>query len=158
MLRVHYKELDSHPDDGDYCTLRGEPFTGVAYRERPNGRLVAEWTFRNGRKWGRQRQWRQDGGIGELHYMVAGLAHGVSRAWWPNGRKAAVEVHQYGVPVRIKEWDENGRVTRDYFVQSPPAAKGYLALIHKLKEEYGALVDAEPIPDEFLRLTDEDWR
>lgn len=158
MLRVPYKELDAHPDEGVRCNLRGQAFTGVAFKPGPNGQVRAEWTFRDGLQWGPQRTWYESGQLVSAAYAVAGFAHGVIRHWWPDGEKSAVEYVQYGVTLRAKDWDRQGRVVRDYTVESEEGVDWYLAQMERRKAEFGALVAAEPIPEEFLRATEEDWK
>ncbi len=157
MDRVPYEQLDDHPDATDLCTLHGEPFTGVAYDVWPDGRLSAEWSFRNGEKWGPLREWHRNGRLAAASYLVAGVAHGAYRGWFDDGRKQFVELVQFGVTVRAKDWDREGRVTRDYALASEPGRDWYLGHLEEARRRYAALVEAENIPDEYLRVTEEDW-
>lgn len=158
MNRIPYEQLDDHPDASDLCTLHGEPFTGVAYSTWPTGAVMDEWTFRNGEKWGPFREYYSDGRLTASGYNVAGVSHGVWRTWFPDGRKQSVTLIQYGVTVRAKDWDEQGRVWRDYQVQSEPEAQWYLNHLEESRRKYAPLIEAEKMPEEYLRVADADWR
>jgi hypothetical protein len=65
---------------------------------------------------------------------------------------------QYGVTVRARDWDERGRVVRDYAVESEPEPQWYLRTLEENRQQYGPLIEAEKIPDEYLLATDADWQ
>jgi antitoxin component YwqK of YwqJK toxin-antitoxin module len=157
-MRIPHEQLDEHPEGSAFCTLRGEPFTGVAYSTWPDGSVRREWSFRNGEKWGPQRQWHSNGRLTISGYCVAGFAHGVYRYRTPEGRKISVKLIQFGIEVRSRSWDAGGNVRRDYRVEDERQAHWYLREIEEGRRKYGNLVAAEAIPGEFLVATEEDWQ
>ena len=156
--RIPHDQLDEHPDESEFCTLAGEPFTGVAFSTWPDGSTKQEWTFRAGEKWGPQRRWHSNGRLTISGYCVAGLAHGVWRKWRPEGSKISVATIEYGITTREKSWEADGKVRREYRVEDERQAAWYLMQIEEGRTKYGALIAAEDVPDEFLRATEEDWR
>ncbi len=155
MDRVSIDELDDQ-GDGDFWTWQGQPFTGVAYITGPDGSLDLEWTFRDGLRWGSQRIWHRNGRLAESHYEVAGMPHGVHRMWRKDGRKLVVEFCEFGLVVRSRSWAEDGGIRDDYFIKSEPVP-WYLEELHRRREKFGRQVDAEQIPEEYLRVSPDDW-
>ena len=159
MNRIPYQELDSYPGEYGCTTYRDEPFTGIAYSARPDGSLVSEWIFRNGELWGPHRDWHSDGTLTSATYFVAGVAHGASREWYPDGRKLCVEFLQYGNQVRGRSFAEDGRIWCDFaMARDSPALTATRRLMESLREEHGPLIEAEPIPPEYLRIEEDEWR
>lgn len=158
MDRIPYQELDSYPGEFDLTTRHDEPFTGIAYREPPESSVIQEWVFREGQLWGPQRCWWPDGRLADAHYCVAGVGHGASRHWYRDGRKSGVALLEYGVAVRRRSSDKDGRIYVDYLVQREPQAAAYLKWIEEGRRDYGALIATEPIPDDYLRIEEDEWR
>ena len=155
MKRVHYRDLDVHPEEGDACSLRGRPFTGVAYAAWFNATPKAEWTLRDGYLWGPQRTWGSDGGPGRAWYSVRGLAHGVYRQWALRpGRLLVLAVVRYGVTVRERKWDEEGNVILDYTMPEEGRAAEEL---RKLEAEFRDTFEAEAVPAEFREVAEGEW-
>lgn len=157
MDRVYHKELDTHPDEAACCTWKDEPFTGVAYSTHDDGSVCSEWTFQDGEQWGPGRTRLPNGRLGETHYCLGGLAHGVRRWWRANGCKLAVEVYRFGVLIRSRRWDEDGRVERDYRVEDEEDPHWYLAQAERHRKYVEAEGRGMDLPEEYTLLTDADW-
>src|SRR5262249_21639227 len=147
MNRIPYQELDSFPGEYGCTAYRNEPFTGVAYREHPDGSVAREWRLRDGELWGPQRSWHADGRPASASCCVAGVAHGASRRWYPDGGKSSVSLLQYGNSVRKRGFTQDGRICCDFLMErDSQALEATKRLMGSMRQAYGAPVDAEPIP------------
>ncbi len=154
MKRVHYSKLADHPEQGDFNTLRGKPFTGVAYDDEPDGRVTVEWTYRDGVLWGPRRIWAWSGRPQGSAYFVRGVLHGVCRGTYNSGPKEGVSVYQYGICVRRKRWGLDGQLKEDFTLREDSEE---FKELREREAKYRELFAAEPIPPEFLILAPEDW-
>lgn len=118
MLRVDEDELDW--DEDNLPSYRGEPFTGEAAEQGPDGRLMSLTTYVDSLPDGPFRVWTKDGVL-----IIEGQSHrgnpvGTQREWYDNGvPKAEREYDDEGGLRRLKRWAENGDLTSDEMY--PPA-------------------------------------
>ncbi len=113
-LRVSSENLE-YTEDGLYF-YEGKPFTGVEVFEE-NGWIQGEHELRQGLKWGLQRSWYRPGVREEEAECAWGGYHGSVRKWHWNGHLALDGEFEHGIRVRVKEWDEDGKLTEDYTIQ-----------------------------------------
>ena len=107
-------------------TLNGSPFTGVACDYFPDGAVRSESQFKNGHQEGFAREWYENGVLKfEKSYLGESL-HGVSKYWHPNGQLKDESVFEYAICLESKEWDENGRLVREFQIQPTDPAYQYL--------------------------------
>src|SRR5262245_23650011 len=139
MQRVYYTELDFNPEEGDANALNGEPFTGVAERMHPNGELAAEWTYDEGWLWGPRRFWSEEGRLQTASYIIRGWIHGALRRWHKDGAKAEIAVYRYGIKVRSKKWNQQGKVIEDF---TRPAGDWQFDEMREREATYRDIVEA----------------
>ena len=161
MTRADYDELDS-PDgetyywldspDGVTCYSQEQLFTGVAYQMRPEGQLWTEEEFLDGRRHGQSRSWYPSGQIEEEATYYSSRLYGPARNWDEAGRLRREAFIEYGLRVREKKWDEDGRLTEDY--EMPPNHPNYSSL-QKFRAAYGADPRFGPVSKEPPRGTSE---
>ncbi|HEX4138743.1 MAG TPA: hypothetical protein VHY09_00230 [Candidatus Methylacidiphilales bacterium] len=106
MTIVDISEVDFN-DDYSY-TLRGAPFTGLAREFDKHGRLVAEMSFRNGKKDGVSTQYFPSGRVNFEKSYRNNAMHGESREWFEDGKLKRRMVHEFGFLLENGEWDEEG--------------------------------------------------
>jgi len=99
-------------DDGAYYD--GVLFTGVAYAENQDGRLLYEARYRDGLHWGLSQEWYLDGQLCSESSFVREWAHGPFRQWHGNGQLAEQEEYEWGVLLSRKAWDEEGSLLEDF--------------------------------------------
>lgn len=151
--RVLWEQFDDPPGQTNTCTINGQPFTGVAYSTFEDGTVFEEWTIRGGRLWGPYRDYSPEGRLTTSGYVVARIRHGVWRNWYRDGRKRSVESVQYGVTVRRKCWDKNGEASSD----DVAASEWHRKQMQENRRKFGLIIDAEPIPEDYTHLGEEDW-
>jgi hypothetical protein len=153
MQRVHIDELDAHPEEGGCCIRNDEPITGVVYEMWTDSIPKLEYHCRNGLVWGPQRTWGRSGEPLRAWYEIEGFTHGVSRLWYAPGRLLKLTIYRYGVVVRSRMWDKQGRVIEDYTV---PEGGREAEDVRELEAQRRDVVEAEDIPAEFLELTEQE--
>lgn len=156
QTRVPWLELDDPPWQTNACTMRGQPFTGVAYSTFEDGSLCDEWTTRSGLLWGPNRSYWPEGRLMSSGYFVARIRHGVWREWYRDGGKQSIETIQFGVTVRKKQWNKKGEVTSDSLLDSESTAEWHRSQLLANQRKFGALIEAEQIPEEFMRVSEVD--
>ncbi len=124
MLRADYDELDSPdgdtyywmdtPDGVTYRFTNEKLFTGVAYQLRRDGQLASEEGFLNGQRHGPVRVWYPSGQLQEERTSYNGLVYGPEREWDEAGQLRREAFIEYGVRVREKKWDADGRLIEEY--------------------------------------------
>jgi antitoxin component YwqK of YwqJK toxin-antitoxin module len=111
MPRVNWDDLD----EWEYCTkYEGKPFTGQATEFWPNGVLLSETEFVDGHQEGPSREWTKEGVLIAEENLRNGRLQGMFREWYPNGRPKKEGEYEWGVRLQEREWDEDGRLTKDY--------------------------------------------
>jgi antitoxin component YwqK of YwqJK toxin-antitoxin module len=106
----------------------GKPFTGSAFREADDGRLMYEAEYRGGRQWGICREWYADGQLSSEESFALEYPHGMSRQWHGNGQLANEAMYELGVCLEKKEWDEAENQVKDYRLsESDPDYRTLLA-------------------------------
>jgi antitoxin component YwqK of YwqJK toxin-antitoxin module len=108
MERVKMTEIDFN-DDHSY-SYHGRPFTGVAFEQTSEGKLISEIAFVEGVKEGQTREWYTTGAQRfEKNYRYNAL-HGEGREWLETGRLKKRTLHELGVLLEKDEWDEEGNL------------------------------------------------
>lgn len=105
----------------------GRPFTGVAYTTYSDGTPMSETEHRDGLFFGVSRGWWESGKPETEANYAFGVLHGPSRSWYANGQLAEEELHEHGILVRSKKWDEQGNLVEEYELdESDPAYEALL--------------------------------
>ena len=115
ISRVSVDELKWHEGHGLY-TYEGAPFTGAAFEMGRTGTLEWETEYRDGLRDGLQRGWHPDGSLAAEGTFLAGTIHGTYREWHPGGQLAVEMVGEHGILLRERQWDESGRLTKEYAI------------------------------------------
>jgi antitoxin component YwqK of YwqJK toxin-antitoxin module len=124
MQRIDFDDF-VYEHDCTY-TYKGQPFTGVACDYFPNGSLQSEAQFVNGHQEGMAREWYENGRLKfEGEYLGDGF-HGISKEWHANGQLKKASAYEYSICLESEEWDENGRLVREFRLQPTDMAYEYL--------------------------------
>ncbi|WP_079151943.1 toxin-antitoxin system YwqK family antitoxin [Streptomyces sp. RTd22] len=118
MPNVKRIDIDDPDVDMDYSQrllYKGELFTGEV-EERLGGAVVSLDAYVDGLQDGPNREWYKDGTLRSEGTAHMGRPVGVSREWHPNGTLAYErEFGEDGLTMlRDRQWDEEGRITRDW--------------------------------------------
>jgi hypothetical protein len=133
MKRVPEGSLE-YPGDG-YYYLDGEHFTGVGFARHPDGWLQVEIAYTNGLKWGTQREWFAPDQLLTEAEMQAGAVHGKQRFWHRNGKLAEEGEYEFGVTLRRKKWDEDGKLVEEFELKQEPESNfDFLEKLRKIKK------------------------
>src|SRR5688572_5350673 len=95
MNRIPAKTVSLAEDGLSYC--EGQPFTGVAYTEFPDGAPRSETEYREGLVWGHSRSWHKNGALLDESEFSRDVLHGVAREWSPSGALVSELVCEYGI-------------------------------------------------------------
>lgn len=133
MLRIHYDDLE-YDYENALEAFEGKPFTGVAFDEGPaGGRHEVE--FVDGLKNGVAREWAPDGTLIRERLLRGDALDGMSREWFPSGVLRKEGLYESGLCLREKEWDEEGRLVRDYALSADDRAHKTLELIRARRKQ-----------------------
>lgn len=133
MKRVLTKMISFAEDGLSYYD--GEPFTGVAYAEWPDGTLESESEYREGLPWGKSKSWHKDGNLFAECEMFQDALHGFAREWSANGQLISEIKAEYGIVLRERRWNEQGELLEDYELKETDSDFTQLLEYRKL---YGA--------------------
>ena len=100
--------------------LDDEPFTGVGVAQHPDGWLQVEIEYKYGLKWGMQREWFAPDQLLTEAELQSGVVHGKRRFWHRNGKLAEEGEYEFGVTLRRKKWDEDGKLVEDFELKEEP--------------------------------------
>ena len=115
----------SGPDVADFNSLINEagvayeqdskkPFAGKAVTHYPNGKLMYEAEYKNGKQHGKIKSFFKDGAKQSEGAMENGVFHGKVIHYHPNGKMQSHYVYRKGIATSRKNWDETGKaVDRD---------------------------------------------
>ncbi len=131
MRRVLARELSYDPADGLYL-LDDVPFSGEACTLAPGGQEKARMQYRDGLRWGLTTERYPSGQPMVEATFFRGVLHGRAREWHPDGQPAEDGEYEYGITLREKHWDEQGRVTRDYILRDTDPAYPRLLQMRRL--------------------------
>lgn len=115
-IRVEDNELEW---DDDVTVHEGSPFTGIAFRNYPNGSCEYEFRYVNGFREGIQREFFDNADMKEEWVAERGAAVGEVRKWHKNRQLKSVGNFEYGAELQYDEWDATGtliesrRIDRD---------------------------------------------
>lgn len=126
MQRVPERDLRYDPEEAVYY-YGDHPFTGIAYTTYPNGGPMSEAEYRDGVFFGVSRGWWESGKPETEANYAFGALHGPSRSWHANGQLAEDELHEHGILIRSKRWDEQGSLIEEYQLdESDPSYEALL--------------------------------
>lgn len=94
--------------DGDVSVFRGEPFSGTAFLEYPDGAPRRETPYKDGFEHGICREWHPNGQLQREWTAIHGRAEGQVTEWHANGQTRSIGVYEKGVELSFAEWDETG--------------------------------------------------
>ena len=119
MQRVNYDDLEMDDRHG-LCHDR-VPFTGMAYELSPTGQLIGEACFVGGVQEGPTKDFFPNGQLASEDCYQHGSKHGECWRWYASGQPRERAVYAYSILLEAEEWDEHGRLLRQYRldVQSP---------------------------------------
>jgi antitoxin component YwqK of YwqJK toxin-antitoxin module len=112
--------------------LGDEPFTGVGFAHHPDGWLQVEIEYKDGLKWGTQREWFAPDQLLTEAELQSGLVHGKKRSWHRNGKLAEEGEYESGVALRRKKRDEDGNLVEDFELKEEPDSS--FDFLEKLRE------------------------
>lgn len=130
--RVPAKKVSMARDGLHYCD--GQPFTGIAYTEYPDGTPRSESEYREGLVWGRSRSWHKNGAPSDESHFFRDVLHGVAREWSPEGVLVSEVVCEYGITLSERTWDERGNLVEEYQLQETDAD---FATLQEFRRLYG---------------------
>ena len=128
MLRIPRDQVECY--DEDTFMYKGVPLTGIVYVKDQDGILLMEETYLVGYKTGKLTHWNAK--TLKVSYegtCLLNAAHGTMYSYYPSGQLRSEERCEYGVPVAWKEYDENGKLTKE----SGALSDGNRRLIEKRK-------------------------
>ncbi len=109
------------PDVTDYNSLINEggiahepdsekPFEGIAITHYPNGQLMYEAEYKDGKQHGKISSFYQDGSMQSEGTMEHGVFHGKFIYYHPNGKVQSHYQYRKGITTSRKNWDQGGKV------------------------------------------------
>ena len=110
VRRVRYDEIEF---DDQLGLLNGEPFTGAVYATHENGQPEIEFNYVGGLPSGIQHRWFPSGQLEMEWDAIRGQGSAWSRHWYPNGVMKLERINESNLPIRIREWSEDGRLLSD---------------------------------------------
>jgi antitoxin component YwqK of YwqJK toxin-antitoxin module len=108
-IRIIFDEALLEFND-DQRIYNGNPFTGVAYEEYPNGILKREITYKDGFENGLCRDWYPSGQLKCEWNALRGRAKGKLTKWHENGTIKAISEHDFGLELKYQEWTSDGQL------------------------------------------------
>jgi antitoxin component YwqK of YwqJK toxin-antitoxin module len=136
VQRVRDDELTEEPDLT--YTLDGAPFSGTVFDTFPNGRVWSELEFVNGHQEGAIREWYENGQLKSEGMHLGEGIHGPGKEWHANGQVKSEWVGELGILIEAKEWDEQGRLIREFRLEPTDPAHEFLIA----KRKAAAFADA----------------
>lgn len=131
-MRVPIDELD-YSDQHIYL-YEGQPFTGIAYEALPDGQVVAEESYVDGGLKGPSREWYPTGELKSEVYYKSGAPHGKCREWYQHGILKLECLYEYSIIIERKEWDENGKLVKEYRIKENDPSMEILEKFRALKK------------------------
>ena len=110
-VRVSYDEMDINPATYQYL-YQGKPFTGEMYEYDTAGAVKAISEFYNGVRHGMSRAYWADGKPqSEARYRY-GRPVGVDRTWYHSGQlEEEITYTDDGAQISVRRWNEDGDLT-----------------------------------------------
>lgn len=91
----------------------GVPVEGILYEKYPSGALNYYAYYKNGIPHGERVRFYESGKIKSYERMDTGTIDGNYTEWYENGTVKLEKYCQYGLVLRMKEYDEQGNLTRE---------------------------------------------
>jgi antitoxin component YwqK of YwqJK toxin-antitoxin module len=111
IQRVEYDDIEF---DDDLALFNEQPFTGIVYEYYDIGQLAYEGFYDEGLPQGLQQDWYRNGQMEGKAYAIRGQGTSESWHWYENGiQKSYRKNDRNGFWVELKEWDEEGNLTRN---------------------------------------------
>lgn len=86
---VNESQLTTDANNGTVL-YQGQPFSGTATIDSPNGIRTKAIDYSKGRKQGVSRKWFEDGNLSFEAWYEDGRQHGETKSWWSNGNLRSV--------------------------------------------------------------------
>jgi hypothetical protein len=96
-ISVAYSKLDWQ---NDLFLLEGQPFSGLALDQHPNGQPKASYPLRNGRLHGLVQEWWENGQPCTETHFENGKRHGLNTYWDRSGRRIKEQVYEHDHSLR----------------------------------------------------------
>ena len=101
-------------DDDGLALHAGVPFSGVAVEHDEDGRLLAEESYRDGRRHGPSRLLFPSGELAEEGTRHRGAWHGTVEVWNEDGTQAEEGRYAYGICLEHWVWDADGELVEHF--------------------------------------------
>ncbi len=126
MRRVPFYEIDEE----HVAEFEGVPFTGIAFEESEDGRLMEEVQFKDGLQDGLAREWYLNGQLCRQGGFYQGVQHGAHDEWYETGARKRHAEFELGVLLAETTWSESGTVAQEFVID--PASPNY-RILEKLR-------------------------
>lgn len=143
-MRINSDDLELDYGDGDTYLWQGQPFTGLAYEQYPEGPLWSEMEYVEGREHGLAHVWFPSGQLQEETSYYRGKHFGPDREWDAQGQLRSEIIYEYGYRLRERTWDAAGRLVSDKPLEDD------LVRYRRLEEMRAAY-------DQYLTINKEKW-
>jgi antitoxin component YwqK of YwqJK toxin-antitoxin module len=107
-LKIHKTEIGRR-----FFIAKDKPFTGKCINKGYEAEKTYEWNFRDGLKHGTSTSWYENGQKEWEDNYKDGEQHGTRTRWYENGKKSVEWNYKEGELRSVKEWDEEGNLTKD---------------------------------------------
>lgn len=97
-------------DDDQRCLFEGELFTGIAFRNFPNGFRESETEYLEGFQTGHEKHWARSGKLIADYSFLKGELHGESQEWYEAGQLKSEAQYELGIELAYRSWDEGGNL------------------------------------------------
>lgn len=141
MNRVNKDDIEIEYTAGGspVYTWQGEPFTGVGYELGNNGALLSETSYVDGAEDGVERSWYINGQLESVSGAKWNRPHGSFQYWYENGQPKYEGEAELGHVLWRKEWDENGKLTNEYHIESDPEQYNALLMDREFFKKHGLI-------------------
>ncbi|AFZ11583.1 hypothetical protein Cri9333_0640 [Crinalium epipsammum PCC 9333] len=141
LIRIHDDKVDANA----MCQYiyEGKPFQGITYKVALDGKIVDEAAYFYGLKWVLFRGWYPNGQLEYDRPMRNGGDEGLGKIWYPNGVLQKEFFSEFGVRIWTKEWDESGKLIKDWILPEDGSHPSYRYL-QSVRSDY---VDYEKPPE-----------
>ncbi len=108
------------------CTLNGKLLTGIVKMFYPNGNLMIEETYKDGKKEGLSKLYYENGNLKIEGTYKDGKPEGLWKGYYPNGNLKAEETYKDEKLDGLKKlYYENGNLRQEVIFESGQAVSGY---------------------------------
>ncbi|GAA5497023.1 putative antitoxin YwqK [Rubritalea halochordaticola] len=97
-------------NDDQSCLFEGKLFTGLAFRDFPDGSRESETEYLDGFQTGHEKRWARNGILVADYSFLKGELHGESREWYEAGQLKSEAQYELGIELAYRSWDESGNL------------------------------------------------